>query len=224
MKLGVPESDPRVPSVRSRSTRRSCSRRQWLVIILVVAAAHMVFVIFFKIEYFEVFRAEIRGDQGTLEIRGLDRPFSLIPYPQILEPHAVVTRIETLDAEELDDIAPSEIAEPTLDIEPFGGAPSGGTEGRAGPRRTAIEPKPLFIPWPAYPEDAPGNIRGTVELLVLVNANGIVDEIRVSRGLPHESFNRTAVDAARRIRFIPGQKDGAPTAMWVRLSIGFQPR
>jgi len=117
-----------------------------------------------------------------------------------------------------------DIGEPSTDIEPIRSAGGGVSDGRPGPRRAVVEPKPLFIPWPAYPKNVPDDIKGTVELMLYVDETGVVKEIRVSRGLSREELNRTAVEAARRIRFIPGEEKGVPTAMWVRLSIGFQPR
>lgn len=225
MKLDAPSSSPSRPSTWPGGKRRARSRRGWLFIIAVVIAAHLLFILYFQTEYFEIFRTEIRGDEGGSDFVTLDRPFLLIPYPQVWEPAPPTTpTLETTDDDDDTPLVLDRIGEPSRDIEAPRGAPAGMGDGRPGPRRATVEPKPLFIPWPAYPADAPDNIRGTVELLVYVNENGTVDEIRIARGLPHESLNRTAVDAARRMRFVPGEEKGAPTAMWVRLSIGFQPR
>ena len=54
--------------------------------------------------------------------------------------------------------------------------------------------------------------------------NGEVREVRLSQGLPQMILNRVAIESARRIRFTPGMDKGVPAAMWVRLTIGFQPR
>lgn len=223
----APETrQPQLPAdaVRFRRTRRSRSRRDWTFIVAAVLIAHIMFFLFFKTEYLEVFRSEIAGDEGTSQHILLDRPFSLVPYPERPEQISVP---EPLAADEGERVEPSildEIGEPVSDIQPIRSSGGGGSDGRPGPRRTVVEPKPLFIPWPAYPDDAPDAIKGSVELMLYVDENGIVQEIRVARGLPHESLNRTAVESARRIRFIPGEEKGAPAAMWVRLSIGFQPR
>ena len=117
-----------------------------------------------------------------------------------------------------------EIGEPPSELIPLEGGASGGSDGRPGARRTTVEPKPLFIPWPKYPEGVDGPVEGKVELLLFVDENGEVREVRLSQGLPQMILNRVAIEAARRIRFTPGMDKGVPAAMWVRLTIGFQPR
>ena len=63
-----------------------------------------------------------------------------------------------------------------------------------------------------------------MELLLFVDKEGLVREIKLSMGLPNDLLNATAIEAARDIRFVPGEIKGVPTAMWIRLTIGFQPR
>ncbi|MDD3642442.1 MAG: energy transducer TonB [Candidatus Krumholzibacteria bacterium] len=211
-------------AAHSRGRRRSRSRREWLLIIAAVLGAHLVFFLFFRTEYLEIFRTGIKGDEGGSDFILMDRPFSLVPYLDQADPAPVAEPVVSDNGELVERSILDDIGEPAGYIEPIRRAGGGGSDGRPGPRRSVVEPKPLFIPWPAYPDGAPDDIRGTVELMLYVDVNGIVKEIRVSRGLPHETLNRTAVEAARRIRFIPGEEKGAPSAMWVRLSIGFQPR
>jgi len=218
------QPQPPADAVRSRRKRRRRSRRDWTFIVAAVLIAHLLFFLFFKTEYLEVFRTEIAGDEGRSQYILIDRPFSLIPYPERAEQVAVPEPLSTDDGEKVERSILDEIGEPVSDIEPIRRSGGGGSDGRPGPRLSVVEPKPLFIPWPAYPDDAPDDIKGSVELMLYVDATGIVQEIRVARGLPNEALNRTAVEAARRIRFIPGEEKGAPTSMWVRLSIGFQPR
>lgn len=207
-----------------RRRHRGRRGREWIVIIAVALIAHLVFFILFKAEYLEIFRSEQPGNEGTSDYILLDRPFSLIPYPELPEPSAVPEPVTTDAIEHAERSILDEIAEPSSYVEPMRGSAGGGSTGRPGPRRTAVEPKPLFIPWPSWPDGVPENVKGSVELLLYVDEEGIVREVRVNRGLPYEALNRTAIDAARRIRFVPGEEKGVPTAMWVRLSIGFQPR
>ena len=91
-------------------------------------------------------------------------------------------------------------------------------------RKTTVDPKPLYIPWPKYPKGIDEGFEGTVELLLFVNERGEVENVKITRRLPHEKLNQTAAYAARKIRFTPGFEKGVPTSMWVRLTIGFQPR
>ncbi|HVO76707.1 MAG TPA: TonB family protein [Candidatus Bathyarchaeia archaeon] len=108
-----------------------------------------------------------------------------------------------------------------------GGWGTGSGSGRgpgSGSASAMVEPKPLFIPWPKYPAHVKQIPYGTVELLLLINAQGDVEDVKVTRGLSLEELNTIAVQTARKIRFSPGLANGVRAPMWVRLTIGFQPR
>lgn len=104
-----------------------------------------------------------------------------------------------------------------------GGGGWGGGVGH-GSRNATVEPKPLYIPWPKYPARMKGTPRGSVELLLLVNTRGEVEDLKITQRLPAEELNDIAVQAARKIRFTPGLINGVRSSMWVHLVIGFQPR
>ena len=201
------------------------SRKGWLLIILATLFIHLAIFIFFKLEYLEVFRTEPPGEESTSDFVYLNKPFSLIPYPDF--PQAVIIEEQPSDTEDEDRERSvlDELGEPSLTIDPIqSGGRSGGSDGRPGPRRTTVEPKPINISLPTIPNDIDGNISGGVELLLFVNVRGEVEEIRLARGMKHESLNRTAIEAARNYKFIPGEIKGVPTAMWVRVTIGFRPK
>ena len=181
--------------------------------------------LFFKLEYLEVFRTEPPGEEGTSEYFYIDRPFSLVPYPDF--PQAIVVEEQVSETEEEDHerSVMDDVGEPSLTIDPIqSGGRSGGSDGRPGPRRTTVEPKPINISLPTIPDDINGEIDGGVELLLFVNIKGEVEDIKLARGMEHESLNRTAMESARSYKFIPGEIKGVPTAMWVRVTIGFRPR
>lgn len=106
----------------------------------------------------------------------------------------------------------------------WGGGRGAGGGGGYGVRNAVVEPKLLYIPWPKYPAGVKPIEHGSVELLLLVNTRGEVEDLKVTRSLPLEELNAIAVQAARKIRFTPGLNNGVRTPMWVRLSIDFQPR
>jgi protein TonB len=86
-------------------------------------------------------------------------------------------------------------------------------------------PRPLVRTEPLYPPDARmKGIEGSVELEFVVTADGTVAEPRVVRAQPQGVFEDAAMAAARRWRFVPGQKRGAPVATRVRQSIRFKMR
>ena len=76
-------------------------------------------------------------------------------------------------------------------------------------------------PEPSYTESARQNrVTGTVVLKCVFSANGSVTNIRTVSGLPHGLTER-AIDAARKIKFIPAIKDGHYVSMWMQLEYNF---
>ena len=76
-------------------------------------------------------------------------------------------------------------------------------------------------PEPSYTEEARKNaITGTVVLKCIFRYDGSVVNIRTAAGLPHGLTER-AIDAARKIKFIPAIKDGKHVSMWMQLEYNF---
>ena len=108
-----------------------------------------------------------------------------------------------------------------------GGMGPGGGGGRGGGYGTGsatVQPKPLYIPWPKYPARVKPIPYGSVELELLISERGDVRDVKITRGLSLAELDTIAVQAARQIRFTPGLANGVRAPMWVRLTIGFQPR
>lgn len=81
--------------------------------------------------------------------------------------------------------------------------------------RLLTKPEPVFTEKARLHET-----RGTVILRVVFAADGTVTNIRVLSGLDN-GLTETAIDAARRIRFVPAKKDGKPVSMWMQLEYNF---
>lgn len=211
---------------RSHGTLKIRRRtRDWLVIIAIAVAAHIVFFAFFRTQYLGVFKQDIAGDEGESIYPAWNNPFSLIPLPDENDESSETKRIEIIQEVDTDaDMFLDELGEPSTELMPIDRTSSGGSPGAMGLRRSTVEPKPLYIPWPRYPDGVDDIAEGKVELLLYVNEKGEVLEVKLARGLPQKILNRVAIDAARKIRFRPGLEKGVPTSMWVRLTIGFQPR
>ena len=74
---------------------------------------------------------------------------------------------------------------------------------------------------PAYTEEARAKqITGTVVFKVVFSPNGSVTNIRTVSGLP-SGLTEQAIDAARKIKFIPAMKDGKFVPMWMQLEYNF---
>jgi protein TonB len=70
------------------------------------------------------------------------------------------------------------------------------------------------------PEARENNVRGTVALRVLFQADGTISDITIVRGLPH-GLNEKAIEAAHKIRFRPALKDGKPVSVYGNLEFTF---
>lgn len=211
---------------RYESSRPERQRSNWLIITAIALFIHLALFIFFKPDYLEIFRKEPPGDKGVSSFKLIDVQFPSQPFSYDLP---VFTEndipAETEDEEKAERSHLDELGEPSLDIEPLQkGGRIGGNGGTPGPRTGLVEPRPLSMPWPRFPDGVDRKVTGKVELLLFVNERGEVMEIKVAQGLSDKRLNSSAIEAAREIRFIPGEIKGVPTSMWVRLTIGFQPR
>ena len=76
-------------------------------------------------------------------------------------------------------------------------------------------------PEPLYTDSARQNhVTGTVVLKCVFAANGNVTNIRIVSGLPY-GLTEKAIDAAKKIKFIPAVKDGKYASMWIQLEYNF---
>ena len=163
---GTTSTTPEGSSIRERGR----SGKGWLLIIAATLAVHLIVFLFFKLEYLEVFRTEPPGEEGTSEYFYIDRPFSVVPYPDFPQAIIVEEQVSETVEEDHERSVMDDVGEPSLTIDPIqSGGRSGGSDGRPGPRRTTVEPKPINISLPTIPDDINGEIDGGVELLLFVN-------------------------------------------------------
>ena len=76
-------------------------------------------------------------------------------------------------------------------------------------------------PEPAYTEEARQNqISASVILKAIFAADGTITNIKVASGLPF-GLEEKAIEAAKKIRFIPAVKDGKFVSTWMQLEYHF---
>jgi TonB family protein len=86
------------------------------------------------------------------------------------------------------------------------------------------EPQPTYTILPEYSDDGrKGHIQGTVELLIVVKADGSVEFQNVRKSLGY-GLDQKAIEAVRKWKFLPGKKDGVPVATLVSVSVNFSLR
>jgi periplasmic protein TonB len=85
----------------------------------------------------------------------------------------------------------------------------------------SLRPTILYREKAKYTEEARQNkIQGSVLLQVVFNVNGLITEIKVIRGLP-DGLTEKAIEAAKKIRFNPAVKNGAPVSVRGTLDFAF---
>jgi protein TonB len=87
------------------------------------------------------------------------------------------------------------------------------------------EAVPLYRinPPPTYPKIArKRGYQGTVVLEVLVDGNGRVGDLRVSKSSGYKILDRAAMASVKGWAFVPGMRGDQKVEMWVRVPIRFQ--
>lgn len=76
-------------------------------------------------------------------------------------------------------------------------------------------------PEPLYTEEARrNNVTGTVRVKMLFAADGTVKYLFALTRLPH-GLTESALNAARKIKFVPAEKDGRPVSQVVTIDYNF---
>jgi TonB family protein len=89
------------------------------------------------------------------------------------------------------------------------------------PREVETKARILTRPEPSYTEEARKNqVRGTVVLRAILAFDGKVRGIRVVSGLP-DGLTFRAIDAVRKIKFIPATIKGKPVSQYVQIEYNF---
>jgi TonB family protein len=112
---------------------------------------------------------------------------------------------------------------------PDAGAPSttAGQDNNAHPGAYRVgggvtAPKLLYGPDPEYSEKArKAKYQGTVVLWLVVDADGLPQQIRVQRPLGM-GLDEEAIAAVKRWRFQPSQKDGKPVPVMINVEVNFR--
>jgi|SRR5208283_3363690 len=83
-------------------------------------------------------------------------------------------------------------------------------------------PRVIWGPDPEYAEEArKEKFQGTCVLWLVVSPEGLPRNIRVSRSLGH-GLDEKAIEAVKRWRFEPAQKDGKPVAVMINVEVTFR--
>ncbi|MFH0789764.1 MAG: energy transducer TonB, partial [Pseudomonadota bacterium] len=76
---------------------------------------------------------------------------------------------------------------------------------------------------PYYPATArEQGWQGTARLKVLILKNGSVGSLEIEQSSGFSILDQSALKGVKEWKFYPGQKDGQPTEMWVRIPVTFR--
>ena len=90
-------------------------------------------------------------------------------------------------------------------------------KGKEVDKKVSVKKKPE----PSYTKEARNHgVEGTVVLRCVFTSTGQVTNIHVVAGLP-DGLTESAIEAAKKIKFIPATKDGHPVSMWMELQYNF---
>lgn len=119
------------------------------------------------------------------------------------------------------------VAAPQVDPEPAWSAPPAdpapaaqGPIDAGGATRALAYADPLRLNYPAPAIRA--RQQGDVLLKVLVDANGIVQQVEIAQGSGYPALDRAAREAVLRARFRPVLRDGVPQVAWGVVPIRFR--
>jgi len=86
-----------------------------------------------------------------------------------------------------------------------------------------VPPRPVAEVFPEYPEKAKKRgVQGEVELMLLVNEKGTVENVQVLRNTTGSKLcARAAVKAAYQTKFLPARKKNRFVAVWIRKTYRF---
>lgn len=88
-------------------------------------------------------------------------------------------------------------------------------------REVEVKARLLAKPDPTYTKEALDNkVEGTVILRAVFSRTGRVENIKVRQGLPY-GLTVQAIEAARKIEFVPAMKDGKAVSMLIQLEYYF---
>jgi TonB family protein len=89
--------------------------------------------------------------------------------------------------------------------------------------RLEVQPKPVDVPVPAYPEAVRNaGIEGTATVELLLNLDGSVMDARVLKSSGNQMLDAAAVEAALRARFTPAMQRDKPVRVWVSFPYHFR--
>jgi hypothetical protein len=208
------------------------SRRKWVILVVAVLLFHAALVVFVRPDYFDFLLRDLQSPSGASSSRASARPDAIIAIqidvedadteiPEDVE--VVVTEPETPPGTG-DSPRPGDDADAPVEGVDLGdliGSAGVPREGGGNRRGEVIPPRPLEITWPET-RRLKHCIGQHLDVRILVASDGLILRVVPEPSELPEDCRRSAVDAASRIKFAPGKRDGEPVELWTQVRIDFE--
>ncbi len=137
--------------------------------------------------------------------------------PPVERPRVAVEATNELVDEVVETIAPTDLQENVISIEP------------TGPDievveyyKLQIKPTPIHIPKPRYPElPLRAGIEGTTVVKALVDTDGSIMEVKILKSSGNDMLDQAALAAAKRARFTPAKQRDRFVRVWISIPVKF---
>jgi hypothetical protein len=208
------------------SAGRRGNPRYWILIVLIAVVVHLAILFGLKPHYFNVFKKTIDDDIASSS-RPASFPNAIIaitvdvegeePVPVEIRQSPTVLResfVDNVDSPNEEESRPDDLLEILGDAQtPLPSRPS--------THAAVIPPRPVEITWPET--ENLGHCLGIhIDVRIHVGENGEILRVEPVDGTVPGDCAIAAVNAARRIVFLPGTIDGRPKEMWTEIRIDFR--
>jgi hypothetical protein len=197
----------------------------WTAFIAVAVLLHITLLLTIKPSFFSLFRKTIQAeDVGSANRFSGGDVILTIPI-EIEDESSEPTMEEPIDQpqtrEESRSAANDDFSSLYDNLEDLLGEGAQSIERNSGPRPVAVPPRPVEITWPDTRRL--GHCIGNhVIVNIQVGIEGDILQIRPQQAnLPADCIE-AAVEAAEKIKFVPGSLNGIPSKMWTKVRIDFR--
>lgn len=133
-------------------------------------------------------------------------------------PNAPTGTLDTAPAPAVDEAPPAPAAPPAPPAPPSPPAPAAGGAVQLPSSNAAY----LNNPRPSYPSVSRRmGEQGKVLLRVMVDEQGMPQQIEIKQSSGFDRLDKAALASVQRWRFVPGQRNGVPQAMWNIVPVNF---
>jgi protein TonB len=184
-----------------------------------LASAVVTLLLFMFIPYAEIEPYRLKAQPVTMvEQIGIEMDKYNEPPPAERPKVAVAAPLtEALD-EAVETISPTDFTEDLVRTQPSG------PEIEVVPfYKAEIKPEPIYMPTPEYPQLAQkAGIQGTTVVEMLIDIDGSVMEVRITKSSGNQLLDEAAISSARACRFTPAKQREKLVRVWVVRPITFK--